>query len=350
MCRRIQRRTPLLFLGLLVACGPAPDRAQRADAGGSLRPSDSSANRATQDSVQRHASTSQEDRSLLRPAEIPPAVRVTCDSAAAITREALALAVHREEGNFFDRSWGTPRTGCRLVAKGLFKELRNEAGPVAALDTSFVHHGWRQDLRYGADGPDGSDIGMRLRDMLCLVAGRWNGGDDEDPDTSSARADENQTYEAIIECARDIASNKDAGVPDSIWSIASSAGLDSIYAISLSMQSPPYLDGDFDGDGVMDAAVLVEHRSTGKLGVVIVHRGTRRVTILGAGTATPGPDDLGWIDAWDVFRKGSTIHLTIRDRPNTQLVADALWVGRRDSASAFFIWTGRRFVYESHKP
>jgi hypothetical protein len=264
-------------------------------------------------------------------------------------REALALDVRREEGSYFDSFQEKPHIGCRLTGQGSFATLRNSSGPVEAVDEAFKKHGWRSDLRYMADGPDGSDVGLRLRDMLCLVVGRWTGPDDEDTgSTSRPPTEEENRYDAIVECARDIASNKDAGVPDSIWRIASSAGLDSVYAISLRLQYPPYLDGDFDGDGVRDAAVLVEHRATGKMGIAIVHRGTRRVSILGAGTAAHGPDDLSWIDRWDVFAKDATIHLTIGDRPNTPLQADALWVGRRDSVSAFFVWTGSHYDWEPH--
>src|SRR4029450_2352780 len=43
-----------------------------------------------------------------------------------------------------------------------------------------------------------------------------------------------------------------------------------------------YLEGDFNGDGKMDVAVLVKERSTRKLGIAIVHGPTGKVTILGA--------------------------------------------------------------------
>jgi hypothetical protein len=35
--------------------------------------------------------------------------------------------------------------------------------------------------------------------------------------------------------------------------------------------------------------VLIEHRATGKVGIAVVHNGTRRVTILGAGSAGDVP-------------------------------------------------------------
>jgi hypothetical protein len=260
---------------------------------------------------------------------------------------ALALDVKREDGDYFDSFKSTPRLGCRLRAEGSFATLRDSAGPVGAVEKALARHGWRSDLRYLADGPDGSDVGLRRLDMLCIVLGRWNGGDDGDTMPAPATEADNR-FETLVECARDVSSNQDAGVPDSIWRIASDAGLDSVYAISLRMQYPPYLDGDFDGDDVKDAAVLVEHRATGKLGVAIVHRGTRRVSILGAGSGSAGPDDLSWIDRWDLYHKGVTFNLTIQDQPSLQLGADALWVGRQDSVSAFYIWTGANYVWEAH--
>jgi hypothetical protein len=275
----------------------------------------------------------------------------TCDTAAALVHQVLALEVKREDGNFFDSFRGVQRLGCRLSAEGSFATLPDSArsaGPVGAVEKAFGRHGWRAELRYMADGPDGSNVGLRRLDQLCVVVGRWDGGDDSDT-TSAPPTEEENRYEAIVECARDVSSNADAGVPDSIWRIASDAGLDSVYAISLWLQSPPYLDGDFDGDEVSDAAVLVEHRATGKAGVAIVHRGTRRVTILGAGSGSAGPDDLSWIDRWDLYHKGVTYNLTIQDQPSIQLGADALWVGRQDSLSAFYIWTGANYIWEAHR-
>ena len=284
---------------------------------------------------------------LVQPAVLPTAIRTTCDSAATWVGTALALDIKREDGDYFDSFKSTPRRGCRLRAEGSFAALRDSAGPVGAAEKALTRHGWRPDLRYTADGPDGSDVGLRRLDLLCIVLGRWDGGDDSDTVPAPPTEADNR-FETLVECARDVASNQDAGVPDSIWGIASAAGLDSLYAISATLQYPPYLDGDFDGDGVRDAAVLVEHRATGKMGVAIVGSRTRRVTILGAGSGSAGPEDLSWIDRWDVFHKGVTYDLTIQDRPGIQLGADALWVGRQDSLSAFYVWTGANYVWEAH--
>jgi hypothetical protein len=280
---------------------------------------------------------------------VPPAVVAVCDSASVVVREALGLAVRREDGSFHDTHHGIPRVGCRVTADASVETPGHSHDPVGDLEKSFARRGWHFDLRYSADGPDGSSIGMRWRDMLCLVGGHWDGGDDAEPDTASTPKAPDPAYQVIVECARHVSSNADADVPDSLWSIASKAGLDSMYAISMRFRSPPYESGDFDGDGVLDAAVLIEHRVTGKVGVAIVRRGARQVTILGAGAPSTGPDALDWIDEIGVFHRGTTVDMTIRDRPIIPLIGDALWLSSRDSVSAFFVWTGQRFVYEAHR-
>jgi hypothetical protein len=94
---------------------------------------------------------------------VPPdeRVRATCDSAAVLVHEALALEVKREDGDYSDSFQGTRRNGCRLTAEGAFGALRDSAGPVGAIEKGFTRRGWKGDLRYMADGPDGSDIGLR---------------------------------------------------------------------------------------------------------------------------------------------------------------------------------------------
>jgi hypothetical protein len=283
-------------------------------------------------------------------APIPAVVRAACDTAAMLVRATFGLEPGYREGNFTDSFQGAARTGCRITAHVSFTPARDSVGGIDQLQLAFTRRHWGQDLRYSADGPDGSDIGVRLREVICILMERGNGDDDEDSAAvaRAASADENGS-DVIVECARDVASNVDAGVPDSIWKVAAAGGLDSLYAIAVRLQYPPYLRGDFDGDGVTDAAVLIEQRSTGKLGVALVHMGMRRVFIVGAGTpVTGGPDDLSWIDQWEVFPKDATFDLIIKDRPSSHLLGDALWIARRDSASAFLVWTGSGYAWEKH--
>lgn len=139
----------------------------------------------------------------VQPSALPPALRATCDSAAVIAREALNLDLTREDGRYADSFQGTPRLGCRMTGRGSFAAL-GTSGPVEALDAAFTTKGWTPDLEHSADGPDGSAMGFRRRDMLCLVMGRWSGHDDEDTVARPPREEEDR-YELIVECARDAA-------------------------------------------------------------------------------------------------------------------------------------------------
>lgn len=41
--------------------------------------------------------------------------------------------------------------------------------------------GWREDLSYAADGPDGTAFAMRTIGTVCFARAEWDGGDDTDP-------------------------------------------------------------------------------------------------------------------------------------------------------------------------
>jgi hypothetical protein len=71
-------------------------------------------------------------------------------------------------------------------------------------------------------------------------------------------------------------------VPEIIERAISKGPLAKDYEVSFHL-NPFYLRGNFNVDGEVDVAVLVKQRSTGKLGIAIIHGGTSKVAILGAG-------------------------------------------------------------------
>src|SRR6478672_11147267 len=71
-------------------------------------------------------------------------------------------------------------------------------------------------------------------------------------------------------------------VPDAVKKALTNGSPGKQYDLSFRI-NPSYLEGDFNGDDKMDVAVLVTERSTGKLGIAIVHDTSGKVTILGAG-------------------------------------------------------------------
>lgn len=109
--------------------------------------------------------------------------------------------------------------------------------------------------------------------------------------------------------------------------------------------NPSYLEGDFNGDGSMDTAVLVKQRSTGKLGIAIVHGTTGKVTILGAGIGFGnGGDDFEWLDSWQIHSKTRAAHAS-GETSVQHLRGDALLVEKSEAASALIYWNGKRYAW-----
>jgi len=108
---------------------------------------------------------------------------------------------------------------------------------------------------------------------------------------------------------------------------------------------PFYLEGDFNGDGKADVAVLVTEHSTGKVGIAIVQGATGKLTILGAGVGIGnGGDDFEWMDSWKLYsKKGDTRSTAETSVP--KLRGDALLVEKSEAASALIYWNGKKYVW-----
>jgi hypothetical protein len=133
-------------------------------------------------------------------------------------------------------------------------------------------------------------------------------------------------------------------VPDAVKKALTNGSAGKKYDFSFRM-NPSYLEGDFNGDGKMDTAVLVKERSTGKYGIAIVHGKTGKVAILGAGNGIGnGGDDFEWMDSWQVYSETHPARAqgeTSLPRPR----GDALLVEKSEAASALIYWNGKRYVW-----
>ncbi|MCB1381163.1 MAG: hypothetical protein KDK89_22755 [Alphaproteobacteria bacterium] len=106
--------------------------------------------------------------------------------------------------------------------------------------------------------------------------------------------------------------------------------------------NPYYLQGDFDGDGVRDTAVLIQDRASGKHGAAIVFAGGK-VRVIGAGKDSgDGTTDLDWMDAWYVEPRGKVQRGAANEAP-PRLVGDAIMAIKTESASGLIYWDGKRF-------
>lgn len=99
---------------------------------------------------------------------------------------------------------------------------------------------------------------------------------------------------------------------------------------------PSLLLGDFNGDGVPDIAILVEHIGTHKTGIVFLHQGQRTTYLVGAGrTLGNGGDDFRWMGGW---------RLATRTPKSPR--ADQLIVERESSASGLIFFARDRYRWK----
>lgn len=133
-------------------------------------------------------------------------------------------------------------------------------------------------------------------------------------------------------------------MPDTVKRALTNGATGKKYDLS-SRLNPSYLEGDFNGDGKMDTAVLVKERFTGKLGIAIVNVITGKVTILGAGIGIGnGGDNFEWMDFWQVYSKTRAEHSASKANiPHIR--GDALLVEKTEAASALIYWNGKRYAW-----
>jgi hypothetical protein len=93
--------------------------------------------------------------------------------------------------------------------------------------------------------------------------------------------------------------------------------------------NPFYLQGDFDGDGRRDAAVLVKEKVSGKHGIAFVFN-DGKVKIAGAGKDYGDGDNLDWMDAWHVERG---------------IRGDAIMAMKVESGGGLIAWDHGRFLW-----
>jgi len=148
------------------------------------------------------------------------------------------------------------------------------------------------------------------------------------------------TQSELVSSPEPRVSTQSSKIPDAIEKAIASGRLAKEYDVSFRV-NPFYLDGDFNGDGKIDVAVLVKQGSTGKIGIAIIHSGKGKVTVLGAGNGIGnGGDDFEWMDYWQLYPKGQTGETTA-----PRLRGDALLVGKSEAASALIYWNGKRYMW-----
>jgi hypothetical protein len=107
--------------------------------------------------------------------------------------------------------------------------------------------------------------------------------------------------------------------------------------------NPFYLQGDFDGDGRLDLAALVESAKDRKAGILVLLRARSDGIVLGAGRPVGDHgDDFSWMDVWSVYPKGP-VGRGADEKVSPRLRGDALLVEKSEAASALLYWNGKGF-------
>ncbi|MBA2408143.1 MAG: hypothetical protein H0V65_09165 [Chitinophagales bacterium] len=109
--------------------------------------------------------------------------------------------------------------------------------------------------------------------------------------------------------------------------------------------NPFYIEGDFNGDEIIDIAVLTEEKKLTKRGIIICHANSKMFFVLGAGkTFGNGNDDFQWMDIWKVYRE-TKVELGVGETEIINLKGQAIFVEKSESASAIIYWTGQNYKW-----
>jgi hypothetical protein len=130
------------------------------------------------------------------PAALSAQPATACDAVAQLVAAVPSLVPTGRDSLVHDERFGRTVPGCLLRFAGRVSAFPNRTEPSGLLRDGLAARGWQEDLRYAADGPDGTSFALRHDSTLCLISASWDGGDDSDPTyTPSDR------YELAIGCA-----------------------------------------------------------------------------------------------------------------------------------------------------
>jgi hypothetical protein len=129
-----------------------------------------------------------------------------------------------------------------------------------------------------------------------------------------------------------------AEIPDAIAACLAKAGAG--YEVSRKV-TPSYLQGDFDGDGKPDCAVIVTRGRA--QGVAVCRANGAPPVVLGAGAPFNDMKDLDFT-SWQVHGKNRRVARGFGAGRAPALLGDALLL-EWESASAIVYWSGRRFLW-----
>ena len=106
--------------------------------------------------------------------------------------------------------------------------------------------------------------------------------------------------------------------------------------------NPYFIRGMFDGDTLLDVAVQITEKATGKRGIAIIHAVDSSVHVIGAGQHFGnGGDDFSWLWVWRAEQRSARPDITPSGR-------EFLYVEKPESAGGMIWWNGTTYLWTQH--
>jgi hypothetical protein len=118
-----------------------------------------------------------------------------CERVAALVDTLPGAFAEVMRGTFHEDITDHDRAGCMLILSGSWEQLGERHPPDVLIFDTLTSEGWRPGIT-SSDGPDGTSYALVKGDVICLVRGRWDGGDDMD--TTYVTSD---VYQIVVICA-----------------------------------------------------------------------------------------------------------------------------------------------------
>jgi hypothetical protein len=137
-----------------------------------------------------------------------PLDAATCTALADSMAESLGVKLETSDAPFEDYISGQSGTGCQAAASGSGADFGELPDVASKLQKVVEDQGWKQDIKYQADGPSGTSMGFTKGKGLCILSINWKPSDDADcpddqPLASCDLKPEQKLFTITLNCAQE---------------------------------------------------------------------------------------------------------------------------------------------------
>lgn len=108
-------------------------------------------------------------------------VQSSCTTILSMVTAIPGIRIKQSEGIVHDLRYDRKGYGKIITLTGSTASFVKGKKPDMILREGLPAHGWKEDISYAADGPDGSSFALRNNRVFCMFQASWDGGDVSDP-------------------------------------------------------------------------------------------------------------------------------------------------------------------------